>query len=149
MGTIADLANQRICMNRPPRDHPLDDHVHLVIPEDTLESMEFPTSRSSESTPFIPAPTSCDPSLLSTGNSKPVLYTDMFVDNFLALSHQYFNIWQVRWILVHAINNVFCPLYDTNDIFRCPHMSTKKLRWLFLEQYQAHPWLDHQYSLHC
>ena len=67
-----------------------------------------------------------DPLLPTMG--QPSAYVDMFVDNFAALAQGRSGGRCVRRILLHAVDDILCPLDVTDSKFRREPVSLKKLQ---------------------
>ena len=152
--TIADLANARIRRQRHPAPHPLDELAATIPSPSPLEAKSpvdgppMPAARDTKTrspvaavqptatrdvfpagTPAAAcstAPAARDPSLPSP--TRPLSYIDVFVDDFVALAQEVPNSRRVRRILLHAIDDVFRPLSDTDVPSRREPVSLKKLR---------------------
>ena len=129
--TIADLANIRINQLRQPLPHHLDELAQSI-----------PSPPPAPPTNMSRLPTIArDPSLPSS--NKPLSYTDVFVDDFVAAAQQNAptpparttdtlppldNLRRIRRILLHAVDDVFRPLSPSDPPERREPVSLKKLR---------------------
>eukprot|EP00984_Skeletonema_dohrnii_P038959 scaffold42778_cov289-Skeletonema_dohrnii-CCMP3373.AAC.1 len=73
----------------------------------------------------VPLPRVSDPSLHG-GDSQPLQYVDIFVDDFISAAQRPF-LNRVRRTLMHAIDDVFRPLGKGDSEFRREPVSMKKL----------------------
>ena len=118
--TVADLTNSTVQNSLPMASHPLATLASLQDEEPTAAPNAPPTSL------FAPnALPQRDPAL--PPSHKPVAYTDVFVDDFVALAQTKPTRTYVRNTLMHAIDSVFRPLSPLDDPYRQEPISIKKL----------------------
>jgi hypothetical protein len=121
METIANLVNLRLCHLAPPLPHHLDDLAESIAPPDPSPLLHGPLDTVLR-----------DPSLLVP--STPLAYIDVYVDDFVAAAQQspdgsseIDNRQQVCQLLLHAVDNVFCPLLVEDSPERHKPVALKKL----------------------
>ncbi len=119
--TIADLANARYqhCGDPPPH--------HLDV---LAESIPSPAPAEPTDMSMLP-PITRDPSL--PRSTQPLAYTDVFVDDFVAAAQDsstsdISNRRRVRTILLHAVDDIFCPLTPSDPPEQREPVSIKKLK---------------------
>ena len=119
--TIADLANARLrSPDYEPTSHALDDLAEDVAPACARPPRPWPNTKSA-----VAVPRERDPSL--PGDTPPLQYADIFVDDFISLAQRPF-LRRVRRALLHAVDDVFRPLDADDNPSRREPVSLKKLR---------------------
>ena len=119
--TIADLTNARLrSPDYKPTPHALDDMAEDVAPARARPPRPWPNTKSA-----VAVPRERDPSL--PGDTPPLQYADIFVDDFISLAQRPF-LRRVRRALLHAVDDVFRPLDADDNPSRREPVSLKKLR---------------------
>ena len=98
--TVADVANTRLQdPTYTPPAHKLDEMASSITVDEPAQPQQVQTASS------VPLPPVADPSLHS-GDSRPLQYVDIFVDDFISAAQRPF-LWRVQRTLMHAIDDVF------------------------------------------
>jgi hypothetical protein len=120
--TIADLANARIRAFKPPLPHHLDNMAELIAPPPPALQRPACITLSVPRDPSLPNP------------PAPLAYADVYIDNFVGTAqrsppgtHGLDNRRRVRRLLLHAVDDVFCPLSGSDGPERREPVSMKKL----------------------
>lgn len=118
--TVADVANTRLQdPTYTPAEHKLDEMASSIQVDEPAPAQPL------HSPSAVPLPRVSDPSL-HCGDSQPLQYVDIFVDDFISAAQRPF-LNRVRRTLMHAIDDVFRPLGKGDSEFRREPVSMKKL----------------------
>ncbi|KAL3827591.1 hypothetical protein ACHAXA_002088, partial [Cyclostephanos tholiformis] len=122
MASVADLVNAHLNAQLPQCPHHLDELVESIPSPDPMVRIHSPLSDVPRD-PSLPFP------------SHPVAYTDVYVNNFMGAAQQSSkgspdleNRRRVRCHLLHAIDDVFCPLSLGDSPTHREPISLKKLQ---------------------